>query len=209
MGSILRRADLITASVLVRLHLLHMLSIFAVVNIVTGVFVDCAMHANKSDTTVMLHEELDSKRDWLKKLRDIFDEIDDDDTGCINLDELERNLTDERVAAYLHALKLDVNDARMMFTLLDYDQSGHITVEEFLDGCYKLQGESRTFDLAVMRYEVKWVQRSLTTVLQSIQELKSAVGGKKNIQDGLRQGNFNGQRGLDVYGQNQSSWASA
>merc|ERR1712151_1186211 len=72
-------------------------SIFAVVNIVTGVFVDCAMNANKSDTTVLLHEEEETKKAYLDRMRGIFEEIDDDDTGYVSHEEFERNLSDERL----------------------------------------------------------------------------------------------------------------
>merc|ERR1712151_241429 len=81
-------------------------------------------------------------------------------TGCISIDEFEKRLDDERVIAYFNALKLDVSDARTLFTLLDYDQSGEVAIDEFLTGCHKLKGESRSLDIAIMQYELRWLKEA-------------------------------------------------
>merc|ERR1719356_322959 len=93
-------------------------------------------------------------------MKTIFEEMDTDGTGCLTLQEFERRLDDERVIAYFNALKLDVSDARTLFTLLDYDQSGEIAVDEFLAGCHKLKGESRSLDIAIMQYEIRWLKEA-------------------------------------------------
>merc|ERR1712232_131065 len=149
--------------------------VFAVVNVVTGIFGDTAMQANLADTEVIVQEELHAKQDYLKSMDEIFLEMDADGTGCLERGEFEEKLGDERVAALFAALGLDVNDARMLFTLLDYDESGHIMIEEFGHGCYKLQGESRSLDMAVMQYEVKWLKQAITNLSHCVQELPSSL----------------------------------
>jgi len=135
-------------------------AIFAVVNIVTGVFVENALQSNQTDRDIIVHEELEAKKEYLKSMQDIFEEMDDDNTGLISIDEFETKLDDERVIAYFNALKLDVSDARTLFTLLDYDQSGEIAIDEFLVGCHKLKGESRSLDIAIMQYEIRWLKEA-------------------------------------------------
>merc|ERR1712050_296980 len=93
-------------------------SVFAVVNIVTGVFVDAAMQANQMDREIVVHEELENKKSYLFTMRQIFDEMDSDNTGFLTLDEFERRLNDERVIAYFNRLKLDVSEARVLFEML-------------------------------------------------------------------------------------------
>merc|ERR1719262_2197992 len=107
-------------------------TVFAVVNIVTGVFVDSAMQANTTDREIIVHEELNVRKEYLQSMQQIFEEMDDDNKGTISLDEFERKLNDERVIAYFNAMKLDVSDARVLFRLLDYDQSDEISIDEFL-----------------------------------------------------------------------------
>jgi len=135
-------------------------AIFAVVNIVTGVFVESALGANLKDKHVIVQEELHQKKTFLQAMKEIFEEMDSEGKGTIALEEFEDKLNDHRVMAYFRGLKLDISDARMLFHLLDYDHSNEIGIEEFLDGCYKLQGESRTLDMKIMQYELKYLEES-------------------------------------------------
>jgi len=133
-------------------------AIFAVVNIVTGVFVETAMQCNLRDREVIIQDEMEKQKEVLSCIASIFEELDMDDTGLISQSEFENHLHDERVVAYFEYLELDVNDARTLFMLLDFDQSGDIAIEEFVSGCMKLKGGSRSLDLAMLRYEVGWLK---------------------------------------------------
>merc|ERR1719424_2551699 len=93
-------------------------------------------------------------------MRQLFIEMDENEEGTINLEEFEKKLADDRVIAYFNAMKLDVSEACVLFRLLDYDQSGEIGIEEFLEGCYRFQGESRSLDMKIMQYEVRFLQES-------------------------------------------------
>jgi Ca2+-binding EF-hand superfamily protein len=143
-------------------------ALFAVVNVVTGVFVDSAMQCNHTDREVVVHEELQSKKMYLERMAEIFMEMDADGTGCISMQEFENRLQDERVIAYFSAMKLDVSDARMLFSLLDHDHSEEVEIKEFLAGCYKLQGESRSLDMKIMQYEVRFLAEMLSEIHEGL-----------------------------------------
>lgn len=146
-------------------------TVFAVVNIVTGVFVENAMQANTADREIIVHEELNARAEYLKQMRQIFEEMDDDDRGTITLDEFEKKLDDDRVVAYFNAMKLDVSEARVLFRLLDFDQSEEISITEFLEGCYRLQGESRSLDMKIMQYEVRFLQGAFLNIQEIVQRI--------------------------------------
>lgn len=133
-------------------------SIFAVVNVVTGIFVETAMQCNHRDREIVIHEELQAKETYLEQMRDVFEEMDKDGTGFISNEEFEKSLDDESVIAYFNFLKLDVSDASVLFELMDYDQSGEVSINEFILGCYKLQGESRSLDVKIMQAEVRFLK---------------------------------------------------
>merc|ERR1712050_806679 len=120
-------------------------------------------------------------------MQDIFEEMDDDNTGCISIDEFETKLDDERVIAYFNALKLDVSDARTLFTLLDYDESGAIAIEEFVVGCHKLKGESRSLDIAIIQYELKWLKKAFLGfadfVERSLKRVETSTGSPSAFED--------------------------
>merc|ERR1712173_522560 len=93
---------------------------------------------------------------------DLFHEIDTSNSGYISMDEFEKHVTDPRATAYFHSMKLDVTEARLLFKMLDYDQSGFIDIEEFLIGCEKLKGEAKSLDLAILQQEVRSLMQSFS-----------------------------------------------
>jgi hypothetical protein len=146
------------------------ISVFAVVNIVTGVFVEHAMQSSAHDREVVVNEELQMKRRYLACMQEVFEEMDIDDSGCISSDEFEARLNDERVIAYCSAMKLDVSDARALFRLMDYDQSGEVSIDEFLDACFRLQGESRRIDIKMMQHEIRYLDESFRSFREALDQ---------------------------------------
>jgi len=144
-------------------------AIFAVLNIVTGVFVDTAMSSNSTgDRQIMMHEEIEVKKHYLQTLQTIFHEMDQDGGGTICLSEFEEGLRDEKVVALFRALKLDVSDTGTFFQLFEKKNKDHISLDEFLDGCYKLHGDSRTLD-------TKLVLRQLENLAGIVAGLRAAL----------------------------------
>lgn len=150
-------------------------ALFAVVNIVTGVFVEAAMQANTNDREVVVHEELQAKKLYLDSMRAIFEEMDNDNSGCVSGEEFRERLNDERVIAYFNSLKLDISDALTVFKLLDSDHSGEVEIDEFLEGCYRLQGDSRSLDMKIMQYQVKFLSDSFDGLYEHIIKLQETL----------------------------------
>merc|ERR1711924_53372 len=133
------------------------------------------MQSHKKDRDIVIHEELESQKKYLEQLRDVFDEMDQDDTGLVSLTEFEKSLDDEKVIAYFNYLKLDCSDARMLFQLMDFDLSEEVSINEFLQGCYSLQGEARSLDQKIMR-QVKWLTEMFLSFSIQMDELRDAHG---------------------------------
>jgi len=150
-------------------------TLFAIVNIVTGVFVEAALAHNLKDRDIIAHEEQIVKKQYLEAMQDIFVEMDTDEGGNLSLDEFEAKVRDDRVIAYFNALKLDVTDARVLFRLLDTDESGEITIDEFIVGCYKLQGESRSLDLKIMQLDLEAVRGYCDEMRCMVKEMKGYI----------------------------------
>uniref|UniRef100_A0A7S2I971 Calmodulin n=1 Tax=Alexandrium andersonii TaxID=327968 RepID=A0A7S2I971_9DINO len=97
--------------------------------------------------------------------------MDEDATGTVSLQDFEAKLADERVIAYFNAMKLDVSDARKLFWLIDCDQSEAIEIDEFVVGCYTLQGESRQLDMKMMEWEVQVLRERFATFTRVVQDV--------------------------------------
>merc|ERR1712178_186927 len=121
---------------------------------------------------VIVHEELRAKKKYLKAMRTIFEEMDTDGSLCVTEAEFEKRLKNENVQAYFNHLQLDVSDARTVFGILDFDHDGEVSIDEFLSGCYRLQGPSRSLDMKIMQYQV----RHLTQVLHRNYDILSSLG---------------------------------
>merc|ERR1712032_1141765 len=91
-------------------------------------------------------------------------ELDDNGNGTFTSEEFKMRISDERVAAYMSSLKLDVSDATSLFTLLDYDASNEISIDEFVEGCLRLQGEATNLDAKIMQYEVRLLKEAISEV---------------------------------------------
>merc|ERR1711972_972244 len=57
--------------------------------------------------------------------------------------------------SYLSSLDIEHSEARGLFTLLDTDGSGDVTVEEFVAGCLRLKGAATAVDMVTLLYENK------------------------------------------------------
>lgn len=147
-------------------------SIFAVVNIVTGIFVDSAMQANLVDKDIIVHEELERKKEYIEDLKHMFQALDTDQSGCITETELEKGLQNERIVAFFHLLKLGVSDAKMLFRLLDRNNDASLSIEEFIDGCNRLQGEASAVDTKMTYLEVTTMMTVLKEIKRDSEDLK-------------------------------------
>jgi len=134
---------------------------FAVCNVVAAVFVESAMQSSAHDRELLIREQLRDSQAYTSKMLALFEEMDDDGTGTVTMDEFLTHLDDDRVVAYFNSMQLDVSDAKNLFKLLDVDRSGSVEIHEFIEGCQKLKGESRTLDMHLMRFELQYVRNEL------------------------------------------------
>uniref|UniRef100_A0A6U6H0F8 EF-hand domain-containing protein n=1 Tax=Zooxanthella nutricula TaxID=1333877 RepID=A0A6U6H0F8_9DINO len=128
---------------------------FGVLNIVAGVFVECAMQSTQKHRDLLVEEKRSNERGHMRHMRTIFKEMDLDKTNSLAYDELRRALTrSPQLQDYFQALELNATDTLTLFKLLDGDGSGELTIDEFCDGCMRLKGEARAFDINCLIQEV-------------------------------------------------------
>merc|ERR1719343_1748899 len=104
-----------------------------------------------------------AKKMYMDHLREVFKEIDTDSSNSITLSEMEHFLTDPSLMMYLEAMEIQPDDARTLFRLLDKDESGCVSIDEFCQGCLRLKGDAKSFDIHCIIFEnhrllFKWNQ---------------------------------------------------
>ncbi|CAK0820519.1 unnamed protein product [Prorocentrum cordatum] len=143
--------------------------IFGTANVVTGIFVEIANHWARSDSSSMEQFAAEKRTNVMSRLRDLFQDLDTGGDGRLTLEgmrhvifNVSRGLIDR-----FHALDLEVTDVRTLFLLLDRDQKGHITLDDFLLGCLRLTGEAKTLDVMKLQYQCEWMMHTISTIVEA------------------------------------------
>lgn len=128
-------------------------AVFAVFNIVTGIFVSLGLQSAKEDTDFFM----------VSNLKQLFKSNKISLTGSLSWKEFESLLRNKStyLVNYFRAIDVDPCEAKGVFQLLDLDGSGTIDAEEFLNGCLRLRGPAKALDLAVLMHEVKEIRKDM------------------------------------------------
>eukprot|EP00404_Azadinium_spinosum_P045945 CAMPEP_0180804022 /NCGR_PEP_ID=MMETSP1038_2-20121128/61233_1 /TAXON_ID=632150 /ORGANISM="Azadinium spinosum, Strain 3D9" /LENGTH=159 /DNA_ID=CAMNT_0022844425 /DNA_START=148 /DNA_END=627 /DNA_ORIENTATION=- len=92
---------------------------FAVMKVITGVFLHETFKVAASDDDLMIRQKQRDSAKHLKKMRLLFREADDSGDGFLTFREFKEVMEDPRVKAWLAAMDLDVGDVELVFGLLD------------------------------------------------------------------------------------------
>jgi len=147
-------------------------TLFSVLNIVTGVFVDSAIQAAQQDRHVLVENKRNIKKKTTEHLLSILEEIDVDRTGVLDRQELEQAMGHDHVKSYFAALEIDTSDISQLVDLLDNDSDGTIDISEFVEGLLRLKGEAKSFDVHMMMMQ----NRQVLQVCKDFMELAGHRG---------------------------------
>eukprot|EP00930_Biecheleria_cincta_P060197 TRINITY_DN4588_c0_g1_i1.p1 TRINITY_DN4588_c0_g1~~TRINITY_DN4588_c0_g1_i1.p1 ORF type:complete len:591 (+),score=124.98 TRINITY_DN4588_c0_g1_i1:80-1852(+) len=120
-------------------------SILSVMNLVTGTFVDSAIHwANE-----------ERKTHTVEQMKHMFRFIDLDTSGEISFDEIKGQLHAKPVTDFFKQIDVHTDEAEMLFQVLDGDGTGSLSLEEFVHGCMRLQTPSTSLDILLLSQEIR------------------------------------------------------
>eukprot|EP00428_Durinskia_dybowskii_P019553 CAMPEP_0170213860 /NCGR_PEP_ID=MMETSP0116_2-20130129/6556_1 /TAXON_ID=400756 /ORGANISM="Durinskia baltica, Strain CSIRO CS-38" /LENGTH=643 /DNA_ID=CAMNT_0010464415 /DNA_START=12 /DNA_END=1942 /DNA_ORIENTATION=+ len=131
------------------------LMVFAVLNVLTAIFVENATKVALRNHDVLLHDMLDSRNHFQRDALRFFRAADTDGSGRLTLEKFEAHMKDPRAQAFLEALELHSVGARSMFRLLGIDVHSSLSAEDFLVGCMCLRGDATTADIVMLLLEVQ------------------------------------------------------
>lgn len=144
-------------------------AVLAMLNVVTGVFVDSAVHASQRD----------NEKDIVMRIREVYQACDADGNGKLTWEEFEMQLASPGSEDVLAHIGLNVADAKQLFELLDVNDDGEIDWDEFVMGCLRLRGPAKSVDVVTMMYETKRsmgkLQHQSEAALQLLQAMHFAA----------------------------------
>lgn len=127
--------------------------IFGLLNVFTGIFVESATHAANSDQEIIIQTQIEDEESYVNQIRLIFDRSDSDHSGNMTEKELQDLLEQEDFKVQMESLGIHATEARGLFALLDNDESGVVSIEEFLSGCMRLKGTAKAVDMVTLLFE--------------------------------------------------------
>jgi len=146
--------------------------LFCVLNVVTSVFVESTIEATRRDRDLLMQDYTERTDAIMRHMRTVFQCADTDGSGFITADELEHFLEhDEKLILYLNAMDISTRELTSWLKMMDFDDDQQISVEEFCEGCLKLKGEAKSFDVHNVLMEVR-------KCLQGVRMLLEANGTK-------------------------------
>lgn len=142
-------------------------------NLVTGFFVEGAQRIVK--------EEVDA--DVLRIARKLFRGPEEQGT-VLTWEEFVANVEDQQMDKLFKATDLTRKDALTVFRLLDLEDTGKLSAQDFLKGCLRLKGEARSADLTMLMHQFKLHENrseqhqcELESSIRHIAEISSLMWG--------------------------------
>lgn len=153
-------------------------TLFTVLNVITGIYVDAAMKIATNDYDTVVTEIVNSERRNQTRLKEIFNGFDKDKDGSLTFRELETKLLDEKVRAFFQAFQVEPEDAKRVFHMIvgkDAKASDRaIGIDVFLNGCVRLKGPAKSIDMFSMQADRKLDRERQNAFMDYVEESMEA-----------------------------------
>lgn len=137
--------------------------LFAVLNVMTGVFCHSAIESADKDHELNLQMLAVERQKYFRAVKRLFARLDQDSDGGITAEEFEVALQDAALINVFDALEISVADAWNLFRTLDSDGDAHVGPQEFVDGCLRLKGPARSIDVVCIKRDLNLLHQKLDT----------------------------------------------
>jgi len=126
-------------------------SLLALLNLITGVFVESAVKRGKEDKDNYL----------VQYVRGVFKKMEQTNARVITWEDFQASLDTNEMKELFKAMDLDISEAHCVFKILDLDDDGALDADEFLSGCLRLRGPAKTLDVLVLMREIRSMQNQI------------------------------------------------
>eukprot|EP00930_Biecheleria_cincta_P070981 TRINITY_DN5853_c1_g1_i1.p1 TRINITY_DN5853_c1_g1~~TRINITY_DN5853_c1_g1_i1.p1 ORF type:complete len:566 (+),score=101.14 TRINITY_DN5853_c1_g1_i1:236-1699(+) len=143
---------------------LHKLTVgFAFVGVVNGVFMQETFKVASQDDRIMIRQKERTSKAHKTKMTKFFNQTDTSGDGTIDLDEFKTMMSNPAVVTWLAAMELEEKDHDVLFSLIDTDGQGLITLDMLMRGVGRLKGMARSVDVVRLLREIETLKASVHT----------------------------------------------
>lgn len=163
---------------------------FAVILVITGVFVQETMKVAQTDNTIMLNQRTRASKLHFKKISALFAIADSDGSGRLDKEEFVQVCEDPSIVSWLSAMGINVSDAGVVHDLICKKMgTDDLDANELVKGISFLKGEARNMDMAMLRRDTQALNGHMQELEGKISKLlraKAAKHRKKTARTGSR-----------------------
>mmetsp|Transcript_86802 Transcript_86802/g.201990 ORF Transcript_86802/g.201990 Transcript_86802/m.201990 type:complete len:625 (-) Transcript_86802:186-2060(-) len=159
-------------------------TVFSVVNIMTGLYVEGAENVSKEDH-LSVGREL-AKRSETRRFVQYFEKVqgppDDGEPGdYISISALEEHFKSEAVQRFARTAELTLEDFKAVFSTLDTGKTGRVPMSDFLDGCLHTNAASVSLDMLVLTCETLKCSRQQTSIMELLQKCHDELSELRDL----------------------------
>jgi hypothetical protein len=148
----------------------------ALINIITGIFVDHAMQSltpTREQLATTLEEEEES---FAKELETLCHVVDVDQSSCLTREQFNELLKEGRIPLLLHLLGLNRTNVQHLFEVLcDATPDKQVDIKSFVRGCMALKGAASNFDLQTVISNLKRIDINMSREVRSMSKRIATV----------------------------------
>jgi len=144
---------------------------FSMIRIIGAIFLTQTMKSAERDESAMVNDTVSAREKYAKKIHDFFKAADTSGDGRVSPSELMALMGDPKLRAWLSLLEIETNEFTDLLLLLDDDRDGEISLNEFVNGCIRLKGQSRNIDMIQLLHEQGRMMRLTQDTSSAVDEL--------------------------------------
>ncbi|CAE7352898.1 unnamed protein product [Symbiodinium sp. CCMP2456] len=145
---------------------------FAVLNVVSAVFIQQTMKTASSDEELAFRQKEKDIMLYNRKVKKLFQSIDSSGDGNINLEEFEKLVQSPKLRFWMAQLELEYHDLMSLFEFLD-NGDGNITLAEFIEGAGRLRGTAKALDIWRMETKIEVLFEEVLKILSTHTDVTS------------------------------------
>merc|ERR1712046_460322 len=100
--------------------------------VINGIILQETFKVAATDDTIMVRQHQRSAAKLRNKMMDLLTALDFNQDQKLTLDEFSSVAEEPEIKAWLAALAIETDDLPTLFSLLDLDDNGEVTIEEFI-----------------------------------------------------------------------------
>jgi len=140
---------------------------FAVVKVITGVFLQQTFAVAASDDDMMVIQKQRASANLSAKMKKLMKKGDKSNDGLLSKTEWAEVLQQPAMSRWLSAMEIEVSDTDTLFDMID-DGDGEISIEELINGVSRLRGAARSIDMCNLMRHMQYVQELVTHLQERV-----------------------------------------